>query len=291
MNYLKILTIDDDTEILNTINNILTNNYKKAEVLSATNASFALEILKEEKVDLIISDWSMPQMSGIEFINILQQNSETALIPVIICTGLMLKKEHLAEALNKGAIDYLKKPVDEVELIARINSILRYKELNNQYLTELNTKKELEKKILEEKVEKADKEISTRVLMLSKYNELLKNTAEKLRKLPTCTNSNFCKPHIADIVSGITTNILNENWENMIITFEKLYPSFFTDLMLKYPDLTKNETRLCALLKLGLSTKEISAITMQSQRAVEMARYRLRTKMNLNTDDNFVNYF
>lgn len=290
MNYLKILIIDDDTEILHTINNILTNNFQNSEVLSATNASFALEILKEEKVDLIISDWSMPQMTGIEMINILQQNSETALIPVIICTGLMLKKEHFAEALNKGAIDYIKKPVDEVELIARINSIIRYKELYNQYLIEFDNKKELEKKLLEEKVEKADKEISTRVLMLSKYNELLKNTAEKLRKLPTCTNGNLCKPHIADIVSDITTNIFNENWENMIISFEKLYPSFFTDLMSKHSDLTKNETRLCALLKLGLSTKEISAITMQSQRAVEMARYRLRTKLNLNSDENFVNY-
>lgn len=287
----KILLVDDDSKILNLITNILSQNIESVEVFCSTNVNFALEIIKNEKPDLIISDWVMPQLSGLDLMNILHSNTQTAIIPIIICTGIMLKKENLINALNNGAIEYIKKPVDEVELLARVNSILRYVKIQREYNLEQESKKELETQILEERIALAEKEISTRVLMLSKYNEVLKNTAEQLKKLAYCKNEKENKALIADIITNITNSIFNENWENMIISFEKLYPSFFTDLSEKYPNLTKNETKLCALLKLGLSTKEISSVTMQSQRAIEMARFRLRNKLNLSKNDNFQNVF
>ena len=126
---------------------------------------------------------------------------------------------------------------------------------------------------------------------MTKYNEALKNTAEQLKKIAYCKNDKEKKDLVADILSNITNSIFNENWENMIISFEKIYPSFFTDLSNKYPSLTKNETKLCALLKLGLSTKEISSVTMQSQRAIEMARYRLRKKLDIDKNNNFQTVF
>jgi len=289
MNY-KILIIDNDPTALNIINQIIINSNKNYEILNATNGILALQIIKEEKVDLIITDWDMPLMSGIELIKILQLEPHTKLIPIIMCSGVMLKIEDLSIALNAGAIDYLRKPVEPIELLARINSMLRIIDTYKLLLKEREDRIEFEKKILAEKIEIQNNEINSRVLMLGKYNEILKNTSDMLRKLPTCLNKSNCKPQIESILANINSTIFNENWEDFILSFEKLHPSFFTKLLHRFPDLTRNEIKLCALLKLDLSTKEISAITMQTQRAVEMARFRLRAKMNLEKDELINNY-
>jgi len=79
----------------------------------------------------------MPEMDGIEFIKQLKQSTITADIPVIMCTGVMTSSENLNTALNAGAVDYIRKPIDEIELIARTkanlhlaNSYSRIKKLN-----------------------------------------------------------------------------------------------------------------------------------------------------------------
>lgn len=290
MKPLKILVLDDDTETLKTINKILIGAYENIELLNATEGNFALEIIHTENPDIIISDWQMPKMTGLELIEILRRKPETAIIPVIICTGIMLQKENLIEARTHGAIDYIRKPVEESELIARINSIVHFLEMRDNYHKVLEEKKELEKILLQDELEKLTKEINTRILIQFKNNELLRNTMERLRDMPFCTESSNCKKYITEVVSDITNGIFNENWENMTIAFEKLYPTFFDNLLSKFPQLSKNEKRLCALLKLGLSTKDISAITMQSQRAVEVARHRMRTKMELSKDENISDY-
>jgi hypothetical protein len=74
-------------------------------------------------------------------------------------------------------------------------------------------------------------------------------------------------------------------WEEFEIRFSKTHAGFFEKLMLAYPDLTLNERRLCAFLRLDMTTKEISSITGQSIRAIEIARIRLRKKLNLTQSD------
>ncbi len=202
----------------------------------------------------------------------------------------MLEHKNMLEALNSGAIDYIKKPIEKIELLSRVKNMLNLVDINNKYLKSELEKSELEKKHLEDKIKQANKEISARVLLLGKYNELLRNTSQLLKKLPTCTNSNHCKPHIDEIIVNITSSIYNQNWENMVISFEKIYPSFFTNLKDKFPSLTKNEIRICAFLKLELTTKEICNVTMQSYRAVEIARHRMRTKMGLSKEESILDY-
>lgn len=290
MRQIKILLIDDEPEFLETLNNILIQSDEDYELLNATNVDFALEIIKTETPDLIISDWDMPKLSGIDLLQILSKNEKTKQIPVIICSGVMFDQQYINKALVSGAIEFIKKPIDKFELIARVKNMLKLIELNRKFLKSELEKSEIEKKFLEEKIEQANNEISSRMLMLGKYNELLKNTSELLKKLPKCTNSGICKPHIEEIIVNITTSIYNQNWENMVISFEKLYPSFFTRLKEKYPTLTKNEVKICAFLKLDLTTKEICNVTMQTYRAVEMARHRLRSKMGLNKDENIKDF-
>ncbi len=119
----KILVIDDDERLLSLIVSVLKiNNFDAYGVFSATRACTTLN---EEYFDLIIVDWMMPNESGIEFIKSLR-NSASHLkdIPAIMLTAVddIDKK---VEGFNSGFDDYVTKPFETKDLVARINSLLR----------------------------------------------------------------------------------------------------------------------------------------------------------------------
>lgn len=75
---------------------------------------------------------------------------------------------------------------------------------------------------------------------------------------------------------------LNRNvWETFDLLFEQTNPRFYQYLGERHPDLTKGEKRMCAYIRLELSTKEIATVTNRSTRTVETVRYRLRKKLNI----------
>ena len=117
----KILVVDDDDNIKQIIIFKLKNT--GYEVYSATNGVEALEFLKKQKVDLIITDVMMPFMTGKELIVELKQNPETKSIPTIMLTSRILEKE-IVEGLSLGAEDYIKKPFSPNELLARVKMVL-----------------------------------------------------------------------------------------------------------------------------------------------------------------------
>jgi len=120
----KILIVDDQTEHLEAIVNIIENDTNSYRVLQAFDGLTAIKIAEKEIPDLIITDWEMPGMNGIELIKLLKSKEEIQDIPIIMCTGVMTKSENLATSLKVGAVDYVRKPVDKIELTARINSML-----------------------------------------------------------------------------------------------------------------------------------------------------------------------
>ncbi|MCP4130990.1 MAG: response regulator, partial [bacterium] len=120
----KILIVDDQTEHLEAIVNIIENDTNSYRVLQAFDGLAAIKIAEKEIPDLIITDWEMPGMNGIELIKLLKSKEEIQDIPIIMCTGVMTKSENLATSLKVGAVDYVRKPVDKIELKARINSML-----------------------------------------------------------------------------------------------------------------------------------------------------------------------
>lgn len=290
MNSHKILITDNEPKDLNIIDQILIKSKRNYEILNALDSKTTLEIIKNEKPDLLITDWDMPEINGIELINIIQKLPSDFNIPIIVCSGVKIKTEDLADALNAGAIDFIRKPVDPLELLARVNSMLRIADTSKLLIREQENRFLFEKQILEEKLDIQNREINTRILILSKYNELLRSTTDLLRKFPPCVNSKQCKPHFENIITNISSSLYNDSWEQFILSFEKLYPSFFTRVADTHKVLTQNELKLCALLRLGLSTKEISTITQQTNRAVEIARYRLRKKLNISKGETIDNY-
>lgn len=116
----KILVCDDDKEIVNAIEIYLEKEGNK--ILKAYNGKEAIEILKEEDVQLIILDVMMPIMDGIEVTKILREKGITT--PIIFLTAKSEDYDKI-KGLNIGADDYITKPFNAMELIARANSQIR----------------------------------------------------------------------------------------------------------------------------------------------------------------------
>ena len=118
----KVAIIDDMLP-----NALLLKNYMKRlddiEALVYTNPIEALARCNEVVPDLVLLDYHMPKMNGIEFLKRFRSEEHLKDIPIVMITGEG-KKDALYEALNAGANDFLRKPVDDIELITRVHNLL-----------------------------------------------------------------------------------------------------------------------------------------------------------------------
>jgi len=144
----SILLVDDQPDNLKIMINYLKESGVDYQILLAPNGKIALEIADKKNPDLIVTDWDMPVMDGIELIKQLKKREKTKDIPVIVASGVMTLPGNVKTALETGAIDYIKKPVDKVELAARVNSMLKlsisYKKIKEQNQQLEKQKKEIQ---------------------------------------------------------------------------------------------------------------------------------------------------
>ena len=129
----KILVIDDYPDNVFLLQNRLER--EGFEVIKAYDGTMGIQKAVEEKPDLILLDVMMPDISGYDVCKTLTTREDTKLIPIILVTALS-EAESLKKGLQSGAFDYVKKPFNRNELIARINSALRFSEMN-QLLVEV----------------------------------------------------------------------------------------------------------------------------------------------------------
>lgn len=124
-----ILAVDDATLNLKVLQGLLSPaGYK---VTFATGGKQVLKRVEGVKPDLILLDWMMPEMSGLEVCQCLKQSAETSHIPVIILTASH-ELEHLMQAFECGAVDYMTKPFRRDELLARVRTHLELNQLRKQ---------------------------------------------------------------------------------------------------------------------------------------------------------------
>lgn len=121
----RILIIDDEPDNFDVIDVLLES--EGYELSYASNGKRAFALLKAFQPDVILLDVMMPEMSGIEFCQRFKANSEWGHIPIIMVTALQMKTD-LAQCLTAGADDFVSKPVNGVELRARVASMLRIKQ-------------------------------------------------------------------------------------------------------------------------------------------------------------------
>jgi two-component system cell cycle response regulator len=127
----RILVIDDLPENVFLLQDRLET--EGFEILTAYDGKSGINKAISELPDLILLDVMMPEMTGIEVCKTLINNPSTACIPIILVTAKS-GAEDTKEGLEAGAFDYIKKPFNKVELLARVKSALKLSEANKKYL-------------------------------------------------------------------------------------------------------------------------------------------------------------
>ena len=102
-----ILIVDDEQTYLDTIAETLKE--KNFKIVQAFNGKMGYTLAKKFMPDIIITDWEMPEMNGIDMIMELKKDQLTKNIPIIMCTGIMTSSKNLDAALQAGAVDYIRK--------------------------------------------------------------------------------------------------------------------------------------------------------------------------------------
>lgn len=155
----------------------------------------------------------------------------------------------------------------------------------------LNSKNlKLEKDSIEKELDLKNKELATNVMYQIQKNELVHEVVQKLQKH---SNSGAIKDGnwMQEIIRNLEKTHDNSVWNEFEIRFQQVHNDFYIRLNEINPELTTNERRLCAFLKLNMTTKEISSITGQTPRTIDVARTRLRRKLNLTNSETSLTEF
>jgi two-component system chemotaxis response regulator CheY len=122
------ILVVDDVDIMHMVLRQMLGMLGFSQVISALDGKRAQQILETEKIDLIISDWTMPELSGIALLRLVKRNTAWAHIPFIMVTS-DTAKDSILEAKRAGVDDYILKPFTPATLEAKINGVLK---LNRQ---------------------------------------------------------------------------------------------------------------------------------------------------------------
>jgi phosphoserine phosphatase RsbU/P len=125
----RVLIVEDEPETRYILDRLLTKN--NFDVITAENGEEALEKIKLKPPKVVVADWTMPVMDGIELCKILKQNDNYKSVYYIILTARVLIEDRV-KGLDIGADDFLTKPVENEELLARIRAGVRIFNLQNE---------------------------------------------------------------------------------------------------------------------------------------------------------------
>jgi len=120
---MKILVVDEFGTMRRIIKNIL-RQIGYANIFEADNGLSALDVLRQEKIDFIISDWNMPQMPGIELLKAVRASEEWKDLPFLMVTAEG-QKENVLEAVKYRVRNYIVKPFTPGTFTEKINQILK----------------------------------------------------------------------------------------------------------------------------------------------------------------------
>ena len=134
------------------------------------------------------------------------------------------------------------------------------------------------------KLDFKNQELASHALNILKKNELLIKLTDKLKAAKIKSKASN-KALIDDMINEINISSLEIGWEEFELRFKEVHADFYEKLTSKFPDLSTNELRLCAFTRLNMSTKDISALTLQSTHSINVARSRMRKKMGIGNNE------
>ena len=149
----------------------------------------------------------------------------------------------------------------------------------------------LEKQATEKELSFKNKELSINLMALMKKNEMLSDISGRLIEIEKEAVEEETKDAIIKISHELSIGADEKIWKEFSVRFQEVHSGFYEALLEKFPDLTQNELKLCAFLRLNMSTKDISELTGQTKLTLEKSRYRLRRKLGIaKSDVNLVTY-
>jgi len=266
-----ILLVDDDVTIVNLLDDILTD--AGYTVLKSFNGLQALEILQGPKPDLIVLDWNMPVMDGPGVLRALSSDAKTSEIPVIMLTGVMTDPENLKIAFEAGAFDFIRKDFDTIELLSRIRAALKFVAAHHQI------------------VQLKNNELIRNALKIAKHNHFILSCLHQVTEMiPLTSEGTEMRSKLSALKSNILSMSAINHWNHFNDHFMAIHPDFYKKLSGLHPRLGPAELKICALLKLNLSTKEIANVTCLTPDTIKTARTRIRKKLQIPSDDNLTSF-
>ncbi len=153
-----------------------------------------------------------------------------------------------------------------------------------------NEKLRIENERNKAEVELKTKELASYAMQVTQKNESLFDIKEQLKHISQKVNPDAQK-YLQKLIKRIEQNTnQKKDWERFEKYFDQVYEDFTKRIREKYPNLTPNDIKLCAYLRMNLSTKEIAPLLNISIRGVEVSRYRLRKKLHLPQNENLIDF-
>ncbi len=200
-----------------------------------------------------------------------------------------INEQHLKQLEQEDEIQNLQRSILLVSVIFII--IIGYiyiKNLRSKHKSEkqlIRRNKELEVKKTKELLELKNKELAASALQLIEKDEFMKNLKTKIREgKPTIKKSELNK-----ILRSASVNNTN-SWDQFKMRFIEVNREFYDKIFEKYPNLSQSDQKICALIKLNMSSKEMSRLLGISVESVHTSRHRIRKKMNLSRNVNLEDY-
>jgi len=149
-------------------------------------------------------------------------------------------------------------------------------------------------KVSEQQIEKLsedltgkERELTSKTLLINQKNQILEKLINELEQLKKSDNSSATIHHLqVELKQELSPNA----WKEFEVQFNEVHPGFQQRLMAKFPGLTPSERRLCSFLRLNMNTREIASLTGQTFKSIEVARTRIRKKVNLSHEANLTNH-
>lgn len=249
------------------------------EAINQNKASLKYARIYKATSDSILNEDVIKKISQIELQNEFEQHLKEQELEQTRKDAIQKRKELIYIMVAAGSVLGL--------LVFVLLYLLLKNKVTRVELSEKNLK--LEKQTLERELEYKNKELTTNVMYLLKKNEFIVNITEKLKvaKLGFKVENKI----IAEgIIRELELSSTKNTWKEFELRFQEVHSDFYKKLNEMYPDLSPNEQKLCAFLKLNMTTKEIATITYLSANSINIARHRLRKKLNIEHDENLISF-
>lgn len=268
----SILIVDDNKYSTTLLSTIL-NRHMDCAISIANDGFTGVRMAKELQPNIILMDWMMPDFDGLQAVTLLKSDNRTKGIPIIMVTGVS-DREGLIKAYESGVTDYITKPIIPSEMLVRVQSALKMNE--TLLITMENLKNEMVRQSL--KTSSKDGFHADLLAKLKEYESIFPTDDTKASKL------------LIDIIEDLELSTLDKTWDQLDKLVKNFEPTFIHKLLEKHPNLTPAEIKLCYMLRLNLSTKDISNLIFKTQEVVRLSRNRLRKKLQLNSSENLTGY-